>query len=250
MNPSLYLSRARLRHDAPTDALRDALSRLADARVAAGHRLIWTLFGDTPDRRRDFLWREAEPGTFHLLSARPPVPNELFHLDPPKTFAPALAPGDRLRFVLRANATVARKPAGTIPGSGVRGKRCDVVMDAIHSVPKGQRAQPRQAVLSEVAVRWLSGQGDTHGFSLANRKSREPWEADASDRAQDALEVMGYRVLRLGRSRGRKALQLGVLELQGTLVVQDPTRFIAALAHGFGRGKAFGCGLMLIRRAA
>lgn len=249
MNAPLYLSRAKLRHDAPPDTLRDALSEVASTRTAAAHRLIWTLFGDMPDRRRDFLWREAEVGTFYLLSARLPTPSQLFHLDPPKMFAPALEPGDRLRFVLRANATVARKPAGATSLYGVRGERCDVVMNAIHAVPKGQRAAARQAALPEVAVRWLSGQGEAHGFALTYGGQGEPWEVDASNGAHEAVEVMGYRVLRLGRSRGRKALQLGVLDLEGTLVVQDPMRFVAALAHGFGRGKAFGCGLMLVRRA-
>ncbi len=251
MTGSLHLSRARLRHDAPPDALRDALSQLASARVAAAHRLIWTLFGDSPDRSRDFLWREARPGTFYLLSRRPPTPNDLFRLDPPKVFAPALSPGDRLRFALRANATVARKLAGAGAGDGVRGKRCDVVMDAIHDVPGGQRAGPRQAVLPEVAARWFSSQGEANGFALDRRDpSAEPWEATDSDHSQAvALAVMGYRVLRVGRSRGRAALKLGVLDLEGTLVVQDPDRFVAGVAHGFGRGKAFGCGLMLIRRA-
>ena len=31
--------------------------------------------------------------------------------------------------------------------------------------------------------------------------------------------------------------------------VTDPPAFLARLAAGFGRAKAFGCGLMLIRRA-
>lgn len=249
MSAPLYLSRARLRHDAPDGALREALSRLDGTRAAAGHLLIWALFGDDPDRRRDFLWREAEPGVFYLLSARPPEDRSgLFRLDEPKPFAPALASGDRLHFVLRANATVARKPEGA--GTGVRGERCDIVMDAIHEVPKGQRAAPRQEVLPAVATRWLAAQGEAHGFEIAERAPAEEWEpGDTGEEHREALDVMGYRVLRIGRSRGRAALQLGVLDLEGTLVVRNPARFVTALAHGFGRGKAFGCGLMLVRRA-
>jgi CRISPR system Cascade subunit CasE len=30
--------------------------------------------------------------------------------------------------------------------------------------------------------------------------------------------------------------------------VKEPDRFLAKLAQGFGRARAFGCGLMLIRR--
>jgi CRISPR system Cascade subunit CasE len=40
-----------------------------------------------------------------------------------------------------------------------------------------------------------------------------------------------------------------VLDFEGVLEVTDPVRFLAALANGFGRARAFGCGLMLIRRA-
>jgi CRISPR system Cascade subunit CasE len=261
MNPTRYLSRARLRHDVPPSALREALSRIASARAAAAHHLIWTLFGDTSDRRRDFLWREAEPGVFYMLSARPPNPNDLFHLDPPKPFAPVLRPGDRLHFVLRANATVARKPGGAVPGDGVRGERCDIVMDAIRDVPEGERAGPRQAVLPGVAARWLGAQGGRHGFAVARREPVESWESaeawastEADEGSADALDVMGYRVLRIARGSGRNerrrdALQLGVLDLEGTLIVENPDRFVTAVADGFGRAKAFGCGLMLFRRA-
>jgi CRISPR system Cascade subunit CasE len=246
--PLLYLSRARLRHDAPGDAVSEAVSRLGGTRAATAHRLIWALFGDNPDRPRDFLWREAEPGVFYLLSARVPEDRSgLFRLDEAKLFAPSLAPGDRLQFVLRANATIARKPEGA--GSGARGKRCDVVMDAIHALPRGSRAGPRGEVLADVATRWLVGQGEKSGFEVAERDpdpDRKAGEIDQERR--EALRVTGYRVLRIGRSRGRAAVQLGILDLEGTLVVREPVRFVAALAHGFGRGKAFGCGLMLVRR--
>ncbi len=248
MSPRLYLSRARLRDDAPTGALRGALSLLAATRTAAAHRLVWSLFGDRPDRDRDFLWREAEPGLLYLLSARPPEDTAgLFRLDEPKLFAPVLAPGDRLNFVLRANATVARKAAGA--GVGVRGERCDIVMDAIHALPRGERARPRQEVLPDVAARWLAGQGQEKGFEIAQRAPTEAWEAGpVRDGRSEALDVMGYHVARIARSRGRQALRLGILDLEGTLIVRDPQRFTVALAHGFGRGKAFGCGLMLVRR--
>jgi CRISPR system Cascade subunit CasE len=61
--------------------------------------------------------------------------------------------------------------------------------------------------------------------------------------------VTGYRTLRLDRAgRGAEA-RIGVLDFEGTLEVTNPTSFIEAIGHGLGRSKAFGCGLMLIRRA-
>jgi CRISPR system Cascade subunit CasE len=122
---ALFLSRARLRRDVPAVALaRILVPEDATARVDASHRLIWALFSDSPDRERDFLWREEEPGRFMLLSARPPTDaHELFDLES-KPFEPALSSGDRLGFTLRANPVVARSA-----GPGLRGKRHDVVMD-------------------------------------------------------------------------------------------------------------------------
>lgn len=254
----MYLSRARLRRDVPAAALRRLL--VADdpaPRTAAAHLLVWTLFADSPDRRRDFLWREAEPGLFYLLSSRPPEDHHgLFAVDPPKVFAPALAAGDRLAFVLRANATVARQAVGKprARDGRVRGGRCDVVMDALRAAD-GERPGARRQVLDGAAHAWLTGQGERHGFALdpLPRAGRAP---DGDDDAEDGedepaghFRAAGYRVLRVDRGARGGRLQLGVLDVEGVLTVRDPGVFVAALGAGFGRAKAFGCGLMLVRRA-
>ncbi|MDX2120628.1 MAG: type I-E CRISPR-associated protein Cas6/Cse3/CasE, partial [Gemmatimonadota bacterium] len=59
--------------------------------------------------------------------------------------------------------------------------------------------------------------------------------------------VNRYETLSLDRPGA--PMQIGVLDLEGTLYVTDPSAFLGALGAGFGRAKAFGCGLMLIRRA-
>lgn len=235
----LYFSRARLRRDAPTSAIRQLLAASDSARVGAGHRLIWTLFGDSPDRARDFLWREGEPGCYYLLSARPPDDRAgLFAVDDPKPFAPALAPGARLRFSLRANATVARTREGTPRANGrVRGKPCDVVMDALARLPRADRTAQRQVEVSRAGIAWLAAQGQRAGFTFAEK---------TPERATGA-QVLGYRTVRVDHA-GPTA-RLGVLDFEGVLTVEQPQAFVTALARGFGRAKAFGCGLMLIRRA-
>lgn len=232
MSQLMLLSRARLRKDAPIQALaRVLVPDDAAGRASTAHRLVWTLFADAPDRERDFLWREAEPGVFYLLSNRPPTDHHnLFDLDPPKPFAPALAAGNRLAFSLRANATKARGG-----GPGRRGKPCDVVMDALHGLPKGVRAEQRADKTQEAGVKWLENQGAKSGFTLAR----------TSAGTADARSV-SYAVLTLDRRNA--AMRIGVLDLEGVLVVSDPALFCQCLATGFGRAKAFGCGLMLIRR--
>ena len=221
---ALWLSRLRLSRDAPIAALAPLLLPPGDARVAAGHRLVWALFSDGEERRRDFLWREEAPGRFLALSARPPVAMDLFDVET-KAFEPALASGDRLGFVLRANAVVSRSA-----GPGKRGRRHDVVMDALRNLPHGQRAGARLAAVASVGQAWLQRQGEAAGFQL-----------------EQGLAVDGHDRVSIERDGARPAT-FGVLDFSGTLRVQDPGRFLASIPAGFGRARAFGCGLMLIRR--
>ena len=226
----LFLSRARLRRDAPVAALANLLvpENAAD-RAAASHRLVWALFADAADRRRDFLWREEKPGQFMALSARPPAdPHGLFDLES-KPFAPKLSPGDRLGFTLRVNPVVARSEA---PGKrGKRGKRHDVVMDLLRDVPKEERAKARPEAVLTAGRTWLARQGEANGFDPLGE-----------------VGVDGYDSVRIPRAAGKPAV-FGVLDISGVLEVRDPVCFLARLTQGFGRARAFGCGLMLIRRA-
>jgi CRISPR system Cascade subunit CasE len=222
----LWLSRARLREDACVAALaRLLVPEAASARPAAAHRLVWSLFADGPDRRRDFLWREEAPGRFMTLSRRPPVNvGDLFELES-QSFAPVLAPGDRLGFTLRANPVVAR---ATVPGQ--RGKRHDVVMNALYPLAQEQRAGARLDAVLAAGCAWFARQGATHGF-----------------RPEGEIAVDGYDRVVISRETGESA-KFGMLDISGVLTVEDPVRFLAAQASGFGRARAFGCGLMLIRR--
>jgi CRISPR system Cascade subunit CasE len=224
-----YLSRARLRPTASVATLRDLLLPADEsARVTAAHKLVWALFTDGPDRQRDFLWRETALGEFFFLSARPPQdPHDLFEIDPPKVFAPVLSAGDRLVFSLRANATVSR---GT--GEKGRGKVEDVVMHALYGLDQKSRQASRSQVVTDVGRAWLVRQGARCGFDIGEA---------------DVCRVDSHRVVSISR-RGPGA-RLGVLDLSGTLTVTDPVVFLGAVASGFGRAKAFGNGLMLIRRA-
>ena len=221
----LWLSRVRLRQDAAVAALAPLLMPRGQSGAAAGHHMVWAVFADGAERRRDFLWREEAPGRFLTLSARPPIPLDLFEVSS-KPFEPALAPGDRLGFSLRANAVIARSA-----GPGQRGQRHDIVMDALHAVPKGERAGARLEAVAEAGRAWLVRQGKAHGF--------EPEPGAAVD---------GYDRVRIDRGGSEPAV-FGVLDLAGALRVQDPARFTQAVAAGFGRARAYGYGLMLIRRA-
>lgn len=225
---SRYLIRATLRQTPSIAALgRLLLPDDPSARADAEHRLVWSLFAGDPDRRRDFLWRSEKPGRFIVLAASEPTENEVLETEV-KPFDPALSPGDRLHFLLRANATRAhRDMAGA---DGARGKRADVVMSALYPIAQEARAGARSEVIETAGREWLGRQADQSGFRLIGGPA-----------------VDSYHTLRM--PRGRKSIEIGMLDFEGLLEVREPDLFLRALVHGFGRAKAFGGGLMLIRRA-
>ena len=221
---TLYFSRLRLSRQPQARALNRVLNPDEPGkRLDAHHRLLWAVFADSPDRVRDFLWRDEGEGRFLTLSARPPQTSDLFDVPEVKTFAPELRAGDQLGFTLRANATRERKGVG----------RVDVVMDALKPVFKDQRADQRMAIAQREGLGWLGRQGAVAGFRPVQ------------------MLVGDYSAVALPGHRGKRAKQpqFGILDLTGVVEVTDPTLFLTKLAAGFGRAKAYGCGLMLIRRA-
>ena len=200
------------------------------------HRLVWSAFSNGTREERDFLWRADGKNVFFTLSTRPPNASPLFEPPDTKPFSPMLSHGDRLAFRLRVHATVSTPT----PEKG-RGKRHDIVMHRLKKYPPGERADKRME-LSEAASReWLSVQGEKHGFALLLPAN------------PDARIVQDYSVLDVARreagSKRNHRLRAGVLDIEGRLKVTDPDAFLAQLYKGFGRARAFGNGLMLIRRA-
>lgn len=239
MMTPLYLSRARLRSNRG-----EVLSAIApilfpddeQARPGHAHRLVWLLFQDIPDIQRDFLWRDDGDGKYLILSPRVPTDrHNLFELDT-KPFAPELAAGDRLRFSLRTNPTVARKDARDPEDKAgrARGKRVDVVMDALCKIPKGERAVARDRLTADAGQRWLTEQGARTGFKPHKVTVNSYARIDIADTS---------------RKKRRERAGVSVMDLGGELEVTDPAAFVQKLAKGFGAAKAFGNGLMLIRRA-
>ena len=231
---AMFLSRARLRSDSSVKAIAPLLlPEDGHARLLAAHRLVWSLMSDDRSRTRDFLWREEQPGAFLILAPRPAdADGGLFEVES-KPWEPALRAGDRLGFMLRANPTVARSTSTRISGQrGVRGKRHDVVMDALHGVAPGSRAEKRPDAVVAAGRQWLIQQGTRIGFAPNT----------------DTLRVDGYDTIRIPRS-GEKPVEFGRLDFEGVIEATDPEAFLAGVVTGLGRARAFGCGLMLLRRA-
>ena len=227
----MYLSRVRLKREASVSALAPLLlgqSGGGGQTRQPGHHLVWSLFADGTERKRDFLWRERGAGEFLVLSARYPEDRHgLFEIEEPKAFTPALEPGDRLRFSLRANPVIRRRHP-----SNRRSVKHDVVMDALRSHAKGERAAHRFAAMQEQGLEWLTRQGLKSGFNV---------------RSADVV-VDGYDQHRISRSGSVRSMLYSTLDFDGVLTVSVPAALVSAITHGFGGAKAYGCGLMLIRR--
>lgn len=236
----MYLSRLTLARKPEVEALGPILSPAHDGRrMDAHHRLIWSAFAGDPEACRDFLWRDMGRGQFMVLSPRPPAASALFEQPEVKPFQPELAPGDRLAFVLRANATRTVKTDHITPSGKRERQHNDVVMEALKSVPRrrdlppneeSHRARQRLEIAQKAGADWMAGQGARAGFRLL----------DCHVSAYDVRDLPG---------QGKRRPRFGVLDLEGVLEVTDPSALVARLCQGFGRAKAFGCGLMLIRRA-
>ena len=201
-----------------------------------GHQLLWKLFVDVPGNDRPFLFRqEMEDGTdgaiagtprFYVYSTRQPESAMGLEVQC-KPFSPQLEKGDRLAFRLRANPTVAKST-----GEGKRSHRADVLMDARKPFSPGERTSQACVNAMETAARdWLKSRAEALGFAL-------PVEP----------EVGAYRQHVLSKQEIARPIRFSSVDYEGLLEVTDPERLIETLAHGVGRAKAFGCGLMMLRR--
>lgn len=65
--------------------------------------------------------------------------------------------------------------------------------------------------------------------------------------AQLQTVAVEERSVAFQKARTGHDVTLGVVEVAGTLTVQDPARFLTGLREGVGRAKSFGCGLLMIR---
>jgi len=201
------------------------------------HQWLWRLFPAPEGTRRDFLFRRQDLGDmprFYVVSKRPPLAQDSAWNIRTRDYAPVLKAGSRLRFDLRAN------PVVTPHAHDGKRVRHDVVM------------QEKKRMLRERGLaRWQDWQDDDKpalytlvrsacGSWLCSRALRLGFEVD-----EPSLAVHSYRQ----HSQGEGRLQFSTADFSGELTVIDPAAFEAALRTGIGPAKAFGCGLLLVRRA-
>jgi CRISPR system Cascade subunit CasE len=224
----MYFSRIRLRTDIDTGALARTLCKQDSYHE---HQILWQLFDGDSTSKRDFLFRRDNLNgwpLFYLVSQRiPNLGTPAWHVDW-QDYHPRLYTGQRLAFTLRANPVVTRKHL-----SGAR-KRHDVVMDLKKQrdwkTTHSSEREPLYELVQEAAETWLSPRLDQHGAKL------------------ETLCAEGY-LQHKNHKRGQSgSIRYSTLDLSGTLTVIEPEAFVNTLYHGIGPAKAFGCGLLLVRR--
>jgi CRISPR system Cascade subunit CasE len=222
------------------------------------HQWLWQrFFPAPPGTPRDFLFRRLDAGVtarLYVLSARAPRTDVPGWQVKATAYSPKVSTGERLQFELRANPVVSRpgKPQLNADGSPklrTSGKhagtakhsiaRHDVVMDAkkrllaerglLHWRDWSDADKPELYQLARKACgQWLVDGGATRGFAV----DEEQLSVDAYTQHQGKDEK----------------LRFSSVDFAGELTVTDADRFSAVLTQGVGHVKAFGCGLLLVRR--
>ncbi len=101
---------------------------------------------------------------------------------------------------------------------------------AVEGVTAAERAQR----IEFQAKNWLLKRAEQNGFSL------QP----------DAFITSGYHKQKFYKKRNSSPISLSTIDYEGQLTITDTNLFQDLLSKGIGKAKAFGCGLMLVRRLA
>jgi CRISPR system Cascade subunit CasE len=95
-----------------------------------------------------------------------------------------------------------------------------------------------KATIDDALNKWMAKQGERHGFNLA---------VDEYDQCKLQNSAYRWHALTKKADKGEKP-GFSSVDFTGELEVGDPNLFIDVLYNGVGPAKAFGCGLMLVKR--
>ncbi|MDD0811737.1 type I-E CRISPR-associated protein Cas6/Cse3/CasE [Curvibacter sp. RS43] len=202
----------------------------------ADHQWLWRWFPAPDGSARDFLFRRHEVDgltRFYVVSQREPQALGGTWQVQTRDYEPWLEPGSRWQFELRANPVVRHERDG-------KSKRHDVVMNAKKILLaerglqhwnewKGEGKPSMRDLAQNACEKWLCQRASGAGFDVAVE--------DLSVEAYVQHKVKG----------GDRDLQFSTVDLAGQLTVTDPQAFQRTLLNGLGAGKAFGCGLLLVK---
>lgn len=196
------------------------------------HALIWDLFGDDPDRNRDFLYRVESGGalpSFLVVSVREPENRyDVWNIGT-KEYSPVIHTGQRLSFMLRTNPVRKKRDAEK------KQHRHDVVMETKTRLKEEgvvrEKWPSEGEIVQKAGYAWLATRAELYGFLIDEQEVR----------------VDGYFQHQLIKPKGGHMVRFSTVDFNGFLTVTDPERFIQGLFEGIGPSKGFGCGLLLVK---
>ncbi len=201
------------------------LSRVLGKRDTAGYLFRTDLDRTAGASRRVALVQSRSPGNWKALGDKVAQTEE-------RQRVWRLEAGQRYRFFLRGNATVAKKAA-------------------LHELANATKEEFRAARGKRLAIRgeaallgWLESQGKKHGFGLV--ETAFPQE-DAADKLIPAVRLGQAHDVEW-RANGKHGQHTGA-DFEGLLEVVEAAKLTAAVERGIGPAKAFGYGLLSLAPA-
>lgn len=237
----MFITKANLRsvERGGSGALSAFLAETA-TRIGQAHHLVWTCY--ETQEGRPFLYRMTGPSPRQPIlivsEIAPKDHHSLWDMEvKPYTLRDNLRDGDRLHWSLRINAVVSRR---TKEGASRSTKHC-IVDHARQSGAQGHNLD----IAMQVLPQWLKPRLANNGLDCDDEK----------------VVVESYSKMQFARSpvsdphtahrpSGKDSIRLGVSDVIGSGTVTDAVKLRELLVKGLGHGRGYGCGLLLVRRAA
>ena len=220
------------------------------------HQALWQLFDLPTGSDRPFLYREYERGGqtfYYVLSTLKPNLNHPFFTVEAKVFNPNFFAGQRLAFEQRAN------PVSSLKDNEGRASRHDVLMLAKKSmIAQGfDDAYSVDQAMFDAGVDWITSQQRMQSWGVVIHPNLElsAYTQHQLRRTKDDLDKQKQPDNNINNSNAdkeqhkakNKMIQFSSIDYAGALEIQDVDLFCSQMIRGFGKQKAFGCGLMLVR---
>lgn len=218
------------------------------------HQILWKGFKGLKrgERENRFLYRHQEAGEVHsILVQSATAPDWSFLADEASGTRAETRPfntegidaNDRLHFLLRANPVVSRRFVG-------EKKRPDDKYDRQRRIAVGSDRERLAKLLGkekddlpsreDMLIQWLERKGMDGGFVI---------ERGEKDRILCDIGPNMDIILRKPEQKEKdERVTLTTVDFSGVLRVTDADAFAQTLRHGLGRARAFGCGLLSVRR--
>jgi CRISPR system Cascade subunit CasE len=227
----------------------------------------------------------GEPVYYLVSNAKPVTDNSIFKVEN-REYTPKLEVGDKLQFDLRANPVITRNGCKhdvvmdaqrslllslcrkfnlqqylppvpqkgdfksvliTHGGRKLDNELTDILQNDLHYAERLQSSLDLRdklnwslrAVIDKALAEWLVKKANNHGFRLCRDNDK-----------QYKLQNSGYCWHSLAKKTGKRGKTgFSSVDFTGEIEVIDVDIFLAALFTGIGRSKAFGCGLLLVKRS-